>query len=164
MVGSPRPILRAGFQRRFAPIGADEIPLDEIDHFTGESESQRRFAPTVIAEDEIVDRFQLKSVIVPVKIRTPSSGASWTSGLLVRPGCCRHSECVHTRRDRQGGLPQSLHPRVEAWQHCPAWKSVTQKGDFGIAKSKRRRRKPESDYWSLGRSRLWQLIAGRTSR
>jgi len=25
----------------------------------------------VIAEDEIVDRFQLKSVIAPVKIRTP---------------------------------------------------------------------------------------------
>jgi hypothetical protein len=46
-----------------------ELALDEIDHFTGESESQRRFAPMVIAEDEIVDRFQLKSVIVPVKIR-----------------------------------------------------------------------------------------------
>jgi len=28
----------------------------------------------VIAEDEIVDRFQLKSVIVPVKIRRRSSG------------------------------------------------------------------------------------------
>lgn len=48
--------------------------LDEIDRFTGESKSQRRFAPMVIAEDEIVDRFQLKSVIVPVKIRTCRSG------------------------------------------------------------------------------------------
>jgi len=32
--------------------------------------SQRRFAPIVIAEGEIVDRFQMKSVIVFVKIRS----------------------------------------------------------------------------------------------
>jgi len=66
---SPHPFLRASVLRRDAPIGANGNPLDEIDHFTGESESQRRFAPMVIAKDEIVDRFQLKSVIVPVKIR-----------------------------------------------------------------------------------------------
>jgi len=69
MVGSPRPILRGDVLRRFAPIGASGISLDEIDHFTGKSESQRRSAPMVIAKDEIVDRFQLKSLIVPVKIR-----------------------------------------------------------------------------------------------
>jgi hypothetical protein len=32
-------------------------------------ESQRRYAPMVIAEGEIADRFQMKSVIVFVKIR-----------------------------------------------------------------------------------------------
>jgi hypothetical protein len=57
---SPRPFLRASILRRYAPIGANAISLDEIDHFTGKSESQRRFAPMVIAQDEIVDRFQLK--------------------------------------------------------------------------------------------------------
>jgi len=70
---SPRPFLRTSVLRRFAPIGASGISLDEIDHFNGESESQRRFAPMVIDEDEIVDRFQLKSVIVPVKIRNRPS-------------------------------------------------------------------------------------------
>jgi hypothetical protein len=44
--------------------------LDEIDHFTGESKVQRRFAPMVIAEGENVDRFQMKSVIDFVQIRT----------------------------------------------------------------------------------------------
>ena len=37
------------------------MSLDEIDHFAGESEARRCFAPMVIAEDEIVDRFHLKS-------------------------------------------------------------------------------------------------------
>ena len=34
---SPRPILRASVLRRYAPIGANAISLDEIDHFTGRS-------------------------------------------------------------------------------------------------------------------------------
>ena len=51
----------------------EENLLDEIDHFTGESKSQRRFAPMIIAEGENVDRFQMKSVIDFAKIRLEDS-------------------------------------------------------------------------------------------
>ena len=70
----------------------------------------------VIAEDEIVDRFQLKSVIVPVKIRTRRI---WLRGsrefsrrrtsarrVLRTHGRDRHAimACIHLNR-----APQSVH-------------------------------------------------------
>jgi len=69
---SPHPFSRCGRSASLRSDRRERNLLDEIDHFTGESESQRRSAPMVIAEGENVDRFQMKSVIGFAGIRTVS--------------------------------------------------------------------------------------------
>jgi hypothetical protein len=71
----PAPLfLPLGFSVASLRVLSERNLLDEIDHFTGQSKSQRRFAPIVIAESENVDRFQMKSVIDFVEIRILSPG------------------------------------------------------------------------------------------
>jgi hypothetical protein len=48
----------------------------------------------VIAEDEVVDRFQLKSVIVPVKIRTPQISDLSTRAIL--PNAPPYCQAIRT--------------------------------------------------------------------
>ena len=117
---SPRPFLRTSVLRRFAPIGASGISLDEIDHFNGESESQRRFAPMVIAEDEIVDRFQLKSVIVPVKIRNRPSNVR--HGVATIAVVTAHQPLHHGCTSIHSSSPFQIAASTE--QHHPSARST----------------------------------------
>lgn len=67
---SPHPFSRIGRPASLRSDGLeDEYCLTKSITSPENQTSQRRFAPMVIAEGEIVDRFQLETVIVFMKIR-----------------------------------------------------------------------------------------------